>query len=147
VEISAAYEGYAGQGLRTYALGEEPPPVFRALHDTAEAVFSELTHVVRAGASQEAVLRVADRIAEAGFTIRDALLHGFGIGLLPPSIGTRDTPWENDEWTFGVNETIVVQPNIVTKDERSGVQTGHLCRVTEEGLESLHRYPLRLAIV
>lgn len=147
VEISAAFEGYAGQGLRSYAVGAEPEPLFQRLHETAEAAFAELVETVKAGATTEDVLVAGDRIARHGFTIRDDLLHGFAIGLLPPSLGTRDTPHENDEWTFSHNETVVVQPNVVTHDERAGVQTGQLCRVTGEGLESLHGYPLRLVRV
>lgn len=147
VEISAAYEGYAGQGLRSYAVGEEPTPLFQHLHETAEQVFSQLVETIKAGATTEDVLAAGDRIAAEGFTIRDDLLHGFGIGLLPPSLGTRSTPHDNGEWTFSANETVVVQPNVVTRDERAGVQTGQLCRVTQDGLESLHRYPLRLVRV
>lgn len=147
VEISAAYEGYAGQGLRSYVVGDEPTRLFQRLHETAEEVFAELVTTVKAGATTEDVLAAADRIADSGFTIRDDLVHGFGIGLLPPSLGTRETPHENSEWTFSDNETVVVQPNIVTRDERAGVQTGQLCRVTKNGLESLHGYPLRLVRV
>ncbi len=147
VEISAAYEGYAGQGLRSYAVGEEPTPLFQHLHETAEQVFSELVETIKDGATTEDVLAAGDRIAESGFTIRDDLMHGFGMGLLPPSLGTRSTPHDNGEWTFSDNETVVVQPNVVTRDERAGVQTGQLCRVTQDGLESLHRYPLRLVRV
>jgi hypothetical protein len=36
--------------------------------------------------------------------------------------------------------TVVIQPNIVTKDETAGVQTGELLRVTDEGAERLHAY-------
>jgi hypothetical protein len=36
---------------------------------------------------------------------------------------------------------VVVQPNVVTKDERAGVQTGELVLVTQGGSERLHSYP------
>lgn len=39
--------------------------------------------------------------------------------------------------------TVVIQPNVITEDERMGVQVGELVRVTRTGVESLHRYPLR----
>ena len=37
--------------------------------------------------------------------------------------------------------TVVVQPNVVTVDERAGVQTGELLLVTESGVERLHAVP------
>jgi Xaa-Pro dipeptidase len=147
VEISAAHHGYAGQGLRTYVVGAEPTELFASLHATAERVVDALRDVVVPGATTEDVLAVADTIVADGFTIRDALLHGFGIGLLPPSIGTRATPHANDDWTFAANQTVVVQPNIVTPDERAGVQTGELFVVTDAGLRSLHEFPLELVRV
>jgi Xaa-Pro dipeptidase len=36
--------------------------------------------------------------------------------------------------------TIVVQPNVVTRDESAGVQTGELVVVTAHGVERLHDY-------
>jgi hypothetical protein len=39
--------------------------------------------------------------------------------------------------------TVVIQPNIITEDERMGVQVGELLRVTRNGVESLHTYPMR----
>ena len=147
VEISAAHSGYAGQGLRTFVVDDEPTELFRALHDCATEAFSRVQAAVVPGATTEDVLRVADGIAADGFTIRDALLHGFGIGLLPPSIGTRETPHANDAWTFAAGQTVVVQPNVVTRDERAGVQTGELCVVTPSGLESLHAFPRELVQV
>ena len=36
--------------------------------------------------------------------------------------------------------TVVVQPNVVTKDESAGVQTGELMLVTDDGAERLHAY-------
>jgi Xaa-Pro aminopeptidase len=36
---------------------------------------------------------------------------------------------------------MVVQPNVITRDEKAGVQFGELVRVTKTGFESLHRTP------
>jgi len=36
---------------------------------------------------------------------------------------------------------LVVQPNVVTRDLKAGVQFGELVRVTAAGFESLHRTP------
>ena len=39
------------------------------------------------------------------------------------------------------NMMVVVQPNVITKDQRAGVQTGELMLITETGCESLHTFP------
>lgn len=146
VEISVAHHGYAGQSLRTYIVGEEPNDLFAGLYACAEEVFIAMLDAVRPGATTESVLDASDHVTQMGFTIRDSLLHGFGMGILPPNIGTRHTPHANDPWVFRENETLVIQPNVITKDERAGVQTGELCVVTGKGLVSLHSHPMRLAV-
>ena len=37
--------------------------------------------------------------------------------------------------------TIVVQPNVITRDEKAGVQTGEMLRITEGGFERMHAAP------
>jgi hypothetical protein len=37
--------------------------------------------------------------------------------------------------------TIVVQPNVITPDERAGVQLGEMVRITDTGFERMHRAP------
>jgi Xaa-Pro aminopeptidase len=37
--------------------------------------------------------------------------------------------------------TVVVQPNVVTQDQKAGVQMGELIRVTKTGFERLHTAP------
>jgi hypothetical protein len=39
------------------------------------------------------------------------------------------------------NMTVVVQPNVITRDERAGVQIGELVRITPTGFERLHHAP------
>jgi Xaa-Pro dipeptidase len=39
------------------------------------------------------------------------------------------------------NVTIVVQPNVITRDEKAGVQTGEMVRITETGFERMHAAP------
>ena len=36
---------------------------------------------------------------------------------------------------------VVLQPSIVTKDGKAGVQTGELLRITRDGVERLHQAP------
>ncbi|MPZ88138.1 MAG: M24 family metallopeptidase [Nitriliruptorales bacterium] len=143
-EISAGYGGYAGQALRTFTVASDPTPEIAELHDVAESVYHRVVAAIRPGATQVEVLDAADVIEERGFSIRDGLVHGFGIGILPPSIRTRHTTHGEAPWTFERNQTVVIQPNVITPDERLGVQVGNLCVVGPDGCESLHRYPLRL---
>ena len=42
---------------------------------------------------------------------------------------------------------VVVQPNVVTQDERAGVQLGNLFRITANGAECLHRLPLKYHVI
>ena len=70
----------------------------------------------------------------------DALLHGFGVDILPPSVRcTLFTP--PAPFTFERNMTVVVQPNPATRDERMGVQLGELGLITGRGFEPMHRLP------
>jgi Xaa-Pro aminopeptidase len=144
-EISISYAGYAGQGLRTFTVDADPTPQIAELHELAEEVYHGVAAAIRTGSTIEDVWKASDQIAERGFTIRDGLVHGFGIGLLPPSIRTRDTTHGlDDDWVFEAGETLVIQPNVITTDETVGVQVGELCVVTDEGAVSLHDFPLQL---
>jgi len=40
--------------------------------------------------------------------------------------------------TLEAGMTCVVQPNVITPDEKAGVQVGELVLVTERGFERLH---------
>ncbi len=146
-EISVSYWGYSGQMHRPIFLQAGPSDLYRRLWDTALESYDRCVKVLRAGASSEDVLDAADVIAGRGYTINDGFLHGFGIGLLPPSIGTRESAGRRGppgpEFTFEENMCVVVQPNVVTLDERAGVQLGNLFRITRDGAECLHRLPLQ----
>ena len=100
---------------------------------------------LRAGASAEDLLDAAEVIHERGYTINDAYLHGFGVGLLPPSLNTRRTTKGRSvaPFVFEENMCVVLQPNVVTPDERSGLQLGNLFRITRDGAECLQRLPLQ----
>jgi Xaa-Pro aminopeptidase len=44
------------------------------------------------------------------------------------------------DFTLEEGMTVVIQPNVVTRDESAGVQTGELVAVTSDGAERLHDY-------
>ncbi|MFP3913261.1 MAG: M24 family metallopeptidase [Actinomycetota bacterium] len=141
-EISANYWGYAGQVLRTFTVAADPPDLFIRLHDTAQAAYAAITAAIHPGAHPRELVEAAGVIEESGFTIYDDLVHGYGGGYLPPVLGSAsrahrpvpDLPLEE-------GMALVVQPNVITPDERAGVQTGELGVVTARGWESLHSYP------
>lgn len=144
-EISVAFGGYSGQGLRTYTIAAEPTPQISELGAVASEVYRQVAKATIPGATHEDVWEASDLISGSGFTIRDGLVHGFGIGLLPPSLRTRDATHEPDPWVFEAGQTVVIQPNVITLDESVGVQMGDLCVVTPEGAQSLHRLPIEMA--
>jgi Xaa-Pro dipeptidase len=141
-ELSASWWDYPGQVLRSFTVGAEPTPLYRELHDTAEAAFDAVTGVIRHGTTMQAIVDASGVIEQRGFTIYDDLLHGFGGGYFPPVLGTRSRPaGPLPQMTLEENMTVVVQPNVVTPDHKAGVQVGELVRVTTSGFERLHAAP------
>jgi Xaa-Pro aminopeptidase len=141
-EISAAFWEYPGQVLRSFAVGAEPSKLYRDLHAAADAAFDAIAAVLKDGTTPNEIVEAAGVIEQAGFTIIDDLLHGYGGGYLPPILGSRSRPSAhsgNEPLRAGM--TVVIQPNVVTPDGRAGVQTGELVRITPTGIESLHAMP------
>jgi Xaa-Pro aminopeptidase len=141
-EISAAFWDHSGQVLRSFAVGEDPPKLYRELHAAADAAFDAIAAVLKAGTMPAEVIEAAGVIENAGFTIIDDLLHGYGGGYLPPILGSRSRPaGPIPEEPFQAGQTVVIQPNVVTRDGKAGVQTGELVLITANGIESLHAFP------
>jgi Xaa-Pro aminopeptidase len=140
-EISASYWDYTGQLLRTFAVADEPAPLYSDLHEVADAAFDDVFSAVRPGATASDLVEASAVIGEAGFTTRDDLVHGFVGGYLPPVLGDKTRTLEGvPAFTLEEGMTIVIQPNVVTPDESAGVQTGELVLVTQHGAERLHDY-------
>jgi Xaa-Pro aminopeptidase len=141
-EFSAARGGYYGQVLRTLTIGTEPTPEYSRLHELALSVYDEICGTIRPGVSSEAILDIAEKIHDAGFTICDDLVHCAVGGVYAPYLRTRRTTrGAGHQFTFEKDMVIVVQPNVVTSDRRMGVQVGDMLRVTETGVESFHSVP------
>jgi Xaa-Pro aminopeptidase len=140
-EISASYWDYTGQLLRTFTVADDPAPLYLELHDVAEAAFDAILERVRPGATAADLVEASAVIKDAGFTTRDDLVHGFVGGYLPPVLGDKTRMLEEvPDFTLEEGMTIVIQPNVVTRDESAGVQTGELIAVTPDGAERLHGY-------
>jgi Xaa-Pro dipeptidase len=140
-EVSASYWDYTGQLLRTFAVADEPAPLYSDLHEVADAAFDDVFAAVRQGATAADLVEASAVIGAAGFTTRDDLVHGFVGGYLPPVLGDKTRALEGvPDFTLEAGMTIVIQPNVVTPDESAGVQTGELVLVTQDGAERLHDY-------
>lgn len=141
-ELSTSFWGYPGQLLRTLTVETRPTDLYLDLHAVADAALRSILGVVKAGVHVQDLVDAASLIDEAGYTIYDDLVHGFGGGYLPPVLGTRGRPNEPvPDMTLEEGMTIVVQPNIITPDRRAGVQTGELVMVTPRGFSRLHSAP------
>ena len=139
-ELSAYWWDYAGQVLRTFTVGTGPTPLYRDLYETAEAAFDSVTGVVRHGTTMQEILDATGVIEKSGFTVCDDLMHGFGGGYFQPIIGTKSRmAGPLPDMKLEENMTVVVQPNVITRDHKAGVQVGELVRVTRTGFERLHR--------
>jgi Xaa-Pro aminopeptidase len=138
-EITANFWEYGGQVLRTFTVGEPFTPLYRRLHDTAEAAFDAIFAVLRPGAHVRELAVGVRLIEEAGFSFYDDLVHGFGGAYLAPVIGSpKRSDHSLPDMTLEAGVMMVIQPNVITADEKAGVQTGELVLVTGSGAESLH---------
>ncbi len=142
-EISAHYHGYMGQILRPFAIGAPPTDEYRRMYDVAVDTFERIKGVLRAGATSDDVIAQGDAIQEAGYSIYDDLLHGLNGGSWMPILWTRQMRPEPPTFVFQEDMTVVIQPAVVTTDASRGVQVGELVRITHDGAESFHRYPMR----
>jgi Xaa-Pro dipeptidase len=142
-EISAAAAPeYAGQVLRTFTVGAPPTALYAELHAVAVAAYDAITQALVPGArASDLAAAAAAVVSEAGFAAIDDLVHGYGGGYLPPIVPAPGQPATAPDFTLGAGMTVVVQPNVVTRDRRAGVQTGELLLVTEHGPERLHTFP------
>jgi Xaa-Pro dipeptidase len=146
-EIAAAFWDYPGQVLRSFALGE-PTPLYRDLHAAADAAFDAVAAVLHDGALPAQVIEAARVIEDAGFTTIDDLLHGYGGGYLPPILGSASRPsGPVPAEPFRAGQTVVVQPNVVTRDGTAGVQTGEMVLITATGVQRFHATPRGFAII
>ena len=87
------------------------------------------------------VVAAAGIIEARGFTTIDDIVHGYGGGYLSPILSSKsrvDGAHPVPEEPFETDMMLVIQPNVVTPDQRAGVQTGEMVRVTATGIERMH---------
>ncbi|MGM0590017.1 MAG: M24 family metallopeptidase [Halobacteriota archaeon] len=150
-ELSAAYGGYMGQIHRPIAVGTPPTDTYQDLFDVALETYENMVAALAPGNTARDVAEAVRPIEESEYKIYDVNLHGVGMTLQPPFIGTtgpHSNYWPAHEspstagWTFEENQVIVVQPNVVTPDERYGLQLGTTVVVGSNGPEVIQDYPV-----
>jgi Xaa-Pro dipeptidase len=141
-EISGAYSGYSGQIHRTFSIGEGPTPEWQKMHDAAMEGFEVLSKVIKDGATMTEAEEAAEIIHRRGYSTYDDLVHG--VNQYPPIFQTKTRKrHESKEMVFRENMVIVIQPNLMTYDEKMGLQFGETLVVKKNGCESLNAYPRR----
>jgi Xaa-Pro aminopeptidase len=139
-EISGAYSGYSGQIHRTFSIGEGPTPEWQKMHAAAIEAFNVLADVIKDGATTTEAEEAAEIIHKRGYSTYDDLVHG--VNQYPPIFQTKTRKrHESKEMVFRENMVIVIQPNLMTQDEKMGLQFGETLVVTKKGCESLNAYP------
>lgn len=139
-EISGAYSGYSGQIHRTFSIGEGPTPEWQKMHDAAMEAFEILSKVIKDGATTTEAEEAAEIIHQRGYSTYDDLVHG--VNQYPPIFQTKTRKrHDSREITFRENMVIVIQPNLITADEKMGLQFGETLVVKKNGCESLNAYP------
>ena len=139
-EISGAYSGYSGQIHRTFSIGEGPTSEWQKMHDAAVEAFEVLSKVIKDGATTTEAEEAAEIIHRRGYSTYDDLVHG--VNQYPPIFQTKTRKrHESREMIFRENMVIVIQPNLMTYDEKMGLQFGETLVVKKNGCESLNAYP------
>jgi len=139
-EISGAYSGYSGQIHRTFSIGEGPTSEWQKMHDAAMEVFDVLSKVIKEGATTTEAEEAAEIVHKRGYSTYDDLVHG--VNQYPPIFQTKTRKrHDSRELTFRENMVIVIQPNLITADEKMGLQFGETLVVKKNGCESLNAYP------
>ena len=140
-EISAAFWEHPGQVLRSFALGRAEPALSRSARGGRCRLRRDCHGAEsrrHAGAGDRSLRR--DRGRRLHHHRRS--LHGYGGGYLPPILGCKSRPaGPVPEAPFRAGQTVVIQPNVVTRDGKAGVQTGEMVVITETGIERLHAMP------
>lgn len=138
-EITVNFFDYGGQVLRTFSVGERLSPLYRELHDVADSAYQAMASCLVPGVHVSKLVEASHVIEDAGFTTYDDLVHGYGGGYLAPILGSSSRTNEPvPDMVLEQGMMLVVQPNVVTTDQRAGVQTGECLLVGPNGPERLH---------
>ena len=146
-EISGAYHGYAGQIARPLALGK-PSQRYLDFFAKAEEVYFEVQQVLVPGNTARDVLKISQKLLDAGYSVQCPTIHGWGQRIIPPFADVPGSQvWCTElDVPFEENQLIMIEPSPCSPDMTAGIFVGDLNRVTASGGESLHQRPFELAV-
>jgi len=144
-ELSADYEMYAGQAHRPITVGVSPTPVYQKMFDVAVEAYTGILKVLKPGATHLEVKKAASLIQDEGFTTFDVTLHGWGLLIEPPRVDIDAVMIRRplNEFTAQEGMLFVIQPNVVTRDGKRGLQVGNLVEITSTGARALQKFPMK----
>jgi Xaa-Pro aminopeptidase len=143
-ELTVSYWGYSTQIHRPFAIGKEPPPLYRSLFDAAHQCYESVRKLCKPGTTSEQIVAATSVIEESGFTSYDSVFHG--EAGKSPELGTRSAAHPLEPWKLEENMVHVIQPNPITKDFTAGLQLGAAVVVRPNGGEALHNYPFKFPV-
>lgn len=153
-EVGAAYRGYRSQIHRPFTVGRDPTPEWEDIWALLEETYFSMLDSIRPGNTAQDLYEAVTPIERSEYKMYDVLVHGYGNGILPPLLGTgRSEYWPGGPdritagWTFEPGHVMAVQPNVVTEDERLGMQLGAVVVVQDGSPEVLQEYPLEFGRV
>ena len=144
-ELSADYEMYAGQAHRPITVGVPPTPVYQKMFEVAVEAYTRILKALKPGGTHVEIKKAASVIQDEGFTTFDATLHGWGLLIESPRVDIDAVMIRRPVNEFVVQEgmLLVIQPNVVTRDGKRGLQVGNLVEITPTGARSLQKFPLK----
>ena len=139
-EISSHFWNYPGQVLRSIGF-KKLDPLYSELHTVGDEVFQKIFSILKDGTTIDEINDISSKIEDGNFSIWDDLIHGYGGGYLDPVIGTKSRPASHyPGFKFKENMTVVIQPNVITRDHRAGIQTGELIHIQKNKAVRLHSF-------
>lgn len=148
-EFGAVHRGYRSQIHRALTVGSAPTRLYRDIWAVAEEAYESMLTAIRSGSTAADVHAAMAPLIESDFKMYDVMVHGYGSGIVPPLIGTeRSEYWPGGDdpitasWEFSPGEVVAVQPNVVTEDERAGMQLGTTVVVRDGPPEVLQTHPV-----
>jgi Xaa-Pro aminopeptidase len=142
IELSKGFAGYAGQVHGMITLGGATDDYLQ-MHAIARNAYRSIAAVLRAGCRPRQVAEAASMIANAGFTVANPLVHGFGMGIesgLHVGMPGQGPYWPPGDFVFSARSTVTIEPNPCDQNWKKGATAGGLVLVTETGCQHLQRY-------